>query len=122
MAYILIQTTAAPYSTSLGIDALEAAFAATNIGLRVKFVFIDDGIYQLLNHQQSQAIGHKSLAKKLSALPLFDIEDIYVCAHSARERQIDLTDNLLVNSLSVCVVDNQEMKGLLDHADHILVF
>lgn len=122
MRYILIQTTAAPYASSHSIDALEAALAATNIGMSVKFIFIDDGLYQLANNQQSQAVGHKNLAKKLSALPLFDVDDVYVCTESAKKRHINLVDNTLMASLSANVIDNKQLLSLVEHADHVLVF
>jgi len=120
--YLLIQTSQAPYSSSAAIDALEAAYAATNIGLNVKFMFVDDGVFQLLNHQNSDAIAHKSMAKKLAALPMFDIEDIYVCRASAEQRDINLEELALVEQLSVKSVAAETTQTLLLQASNVLVF
>lgn len=120
--YIMIQTSQAPYSTSAAIDALEAAYAATNIGLSVKFMFIDDGVFQLLNHQHSDAIAHKNMAKKLAALPMFDVEDIYVCASSAEQRGIILDELALVEQISAQSITSETTRALLLQASNVLVF
>jgi tRNA 2-thiouridine synthesizing protein C len=49
--YIVIQTTHSPYSSSAAIDAIDAAFAATNIGQSVVYVFAGDGVFQLTRNQ-----------------------------------------------------------------------
>ena len=117
--YILIQSTHLPYSTSNATDAYEAALAATNIGLAIKFVFVDKAIFQLHKKQQSPFIQHKSMAKKLSALPLFDIEDIYVVKPKPNTG-ITITELVLEDELSY--IDHTDFLALCKHAQHILVF
>ena len=121
-SYILVKTTQPPYSSSAAIDAIEAALAATNIGLNVKYLFINDGVYQLLNNQNSELIAHKNTSKKLSALPLFDVEDIYVCAQSATQRNIDMLTQDLVKALSVESLNAKQIFNLANNAKQILVF
>ncbi len=87
---LLVITSKPPYSTSSAIDALEAALAATNIGLEVGFLFRNEAVYQLVNDQAPDGIYHKSTLKRLSLLPLFDIESIFVCKKSAIEYDIKL--------------------------------
>jgi tRNA 2-thiouridine synthesizing protein C len=120
--YVYIQTNAAPYSTGKAIDAYEAALGATNIGLHVKFVFANDGVYQLLSNQQPELISHKSIAKKLSALPLFDVEDIFVCEASTKQRNIHLESNSVFNSLEARAISNTELYMLQANAAHVLIF
>lgn len=120
--YIYIQTNAAPYSSGKAIDAYEAALGATNIGLHVKFVFASDGVYQLLSNQQPELINHKSIAKKLGALSFFDVEDIFVCEASAKQRNIQLEKNTLFNSLEAKAVSNTELYMLQANASQVLIF
>lgn len=118
MQYLLIQSTQAPYSSSFATDAYEAALAATNIGLYVKFVCVGDGIYQLSRQQQSGDIAHKNMAKKLSALPLFDIEDIYVLNNDLSLCGLSKSDLLL----DVTIIEKDELNTLCDQAHQVLVF
>lgn len=114
--YILIQSTRAPYSTSSAIDAYEAALAASNLGLRVKYVFIDKGIHQLNVKQQGLLLSHKNMAKKLSALPLFDVEELYVLSSS----NTVIEDLVLEDEIKF--IDHEEFTYLCENASQILVF
>ena len=114
--YILIQSTRAPYSSSAAVDAYEAALAASNLGLRVKYVFVDKGIHQLNVNQQGQLISHKNMAKKLSALPLFDVEELYALSSS------NITKEDLVLSDDIEFIDHAAFVSLCENASQILVF
>jgi len=114
--YILIQSTHLPYSTSYPIDAYEAALAASNLGLKVKFVFVDKAIHQLNAHQQARSIAHKSIAKKLMALPLFDIEDLFLL-HQAPQRV-----KHLVLQEEIKIITDAQFQNLCSQAQHVLVF
>ncbi|MGB3727536.1 MAG: sulfurtransferase complex subunit TusC [Glaciecola sp.] len=115
--YILIQCTAAPYSTSSSIDAFEAALAASNIGLHVKCVFMHDGVYQLVSAQDASEIKQKNMFKKLSALPLFDIEDCFVLSNCLIQR--DLSKQQINNA---DIINSDQFNQLCQQAQHILVF
>ncbi|MFT6269082.1 MAG: tRNA 2-thiouridine synthesizing protein C [Alphaproteobacteria bacterium] len=116
--YIVIQTTQPPYSTGNAIDSLEAALAATNIGLRVIYIFVGDGVFQLLNNQQNELISHKSVYKKLTALPLFDVNLIFAQGAAIRANQISVNEiNLDVN-----IIEGSEMVKICARAQHVLVF
>ena len=100
------------------MDAFEAALAASNVGLEVRFLFQHDGVYQLLTQQDNQAIAHKSMLKKLSALPLFDIEDVYVDKYSVEQRSLSLSqDTLEWQSLNT-----HETMTLIESAKEVLIF
>lgn len=116
--YIVIQSTQAPYSSSFAIDAFEAALAASNLGIVVKFMFIDDGVYQLSAAQTPEHIKHKSMLKKLSALPLFDVEDLMVMDTHIQAR------NLSIESLGVPVrvINKEAFLRLCKQAQQVLVF
>lgn len=116
--YILIQSTHAPYHSSHAIDAYEAALGASNLGLHVKIIFSGLGLFQLLEKQEPAYIKHKNMAKKISALPLFDVEDLFVTEH-------DLTNySLCIDDLkpSVQVLSEQELSTLFKDASSVMVY
>lgn len=83
MATLLIISSHAPYYTSDAQDALEAALAASNVGIEVTMVFTHKGLYQLLEEQESSSIRKKSIRKQLKVLPLYDIDGLYYIAEDA---------------------------------------
>ena len=117
-AYLLIISSKAPYHSSNAIDAFEAALAATNVGLEVKYLFQHDGVFQLVKEQASEAIFHKNTFKKLSALPLFDVEEIYACKKSIDDRALDLSST----GIDWTALQTDEMIQLIHSAKQILVF
>lgn len=117
-SYIVIQTTRPPYSTSDSIEALEAAMAATNLGIEVVFIFVGEGVYQLLSKQENTVIFHKSMFKKLLALPLFDIESIHAESSALIQYDVGLPVEMpLINAL-----DGSQIADLCRFAKHVLVF
>ena len=116
--YIVIQTTQPPYSSSSAIDALEAALAATNIGVNVIFVFVGEGVYQLHNKQENSAIFHKSTFKKLKVLPLFDVDKIYAQHSSLIEHGVSLPNQMT----NISPISDTELVDICKQAKHVLVF
>lgn len=119
MSYLLIISTQAPYHSSMAIDAFEAALAATNVGLNVKLLFQHDGIYQCLSSQQANQIGHKNMYKKLSALALFDVEDVYLDTESVNYRGLRITNS---DAFAWQAANKNKVLELQRAAQHILVF
>lgn len=85
----LIMSRRPPYGSAHAREALDAALTTAVFEQPVAMLFLDDGVYQLLKDQDSAAIAQKNLAATLGALPLYDIDRIYVCARALRERGLD---------------------------------
>lgn len=118
-AYLLIISTQAPYHSSAAIDAFEAALAASNVGLQVKILLEDDGVYQCVDSQQAESISHKNTYKKLCSLPLFDIEDIYVNQASIDIRELRITNT---GKFSYSIINQNDVLLLKRASQQILVF
>ncbi|WP_412972997.1 DsrE family protein [Glaciecola sp. MF2-115] len=118
MTQLLIISTRPPYYSSAAQDALEAALAASNVGLSVTFVFMGGGLYQLLNGQDSKQIGKKSISKQIKAMPLYDIEPIYFMDSDLSERQI--SSNSMLNVANA--ISDLEFTHLCSTASCILRF
>jgi tRNA 2-thiouridine synthesizing protein C len=82
----------------------------------VNYVFLDDGIYQLLKGQDGAAIQSKTLGNALETLALYSIENVYVDQQSLKERGIDAAE-LLPN---IQLIENGALSSLIKNAD--LVF
>lgn len=119
MKKILFVSRHAPYGTSTAREALEALLAASAYGQDTQALFMDDGVFQLLHHQEPAALGQKSLGASLPALPLYDVENIYVHCESLRERGITKTELVLD---SVQIIDSQAVSRLLAQQDQLLSF
>lgn len=107
-----------PYGSSLAREALDAVLASSAYGQELAVLFMDDGIFQLLDNQQAELIEQKSFSKMLPALPLYDVEQLYVCAHSLKERGLTSGQLCLpVNSLT-----RREIKQLMAQQHSLLSF
>lgn len=107
-----------PYGIRNGRDAIEAALAFAAYEQKVAILFIGDGVYQLLEKQLSETIGQKSHPKLLSALPMYDIEDIFVCDQSLKARGLQ-DQPLCITPESLKA---QEINALCDNYQTILSF
>lgn len=118
MAKLLIISSQAPYFTSGAQDALEAALAASNVGVEVSYVFCHKGIYQLLTEQNSGVIEKKSILKQIKVLPLYDVNRLYFIKEDARSlcvRESDLYSEVKPLALN-------ELTDLCNSYDAILRF
>ncbi|EGG95228.1 tRNA 5-methylaminomethyl-2-thiouridine synthase TusC [gamma proteobacterium IMCC1989] len=108
----------APYGSTLAKDALDAILATSAYEQDLSIAFIDDGVFQLINNQQSELIDQKNIARILSALPLYDITQLFVCAASLAERGITLG----AISEDITVLEPEALRTLLSQQDHLLSF
>jgi tRNA 2-thiouridine synthesizing protein C len=118
MAKLLIISTQVPYATSAAQDALEAALAASNVGLDVTFVFAQQGLYQLLDGQDSSCVQKKSIVKQIKVLPLYDIDAVYYIIE-------DMTDLMLSSqalTLTAESIDTNKFNKLCADSNAILRF
>lgn len=104
-----------PYAGARATEALEAALVGAVFDMPTSLLFRDDGVWQLLADQQADALGVRTHSKLISALPQYDITDLYVCADSLAARQLDPTQ-LGADVTLVSPVQQQRLIG-----DHELV-
>lgn len=107
-----------PYGESFAREALDMALAAAAFDQPIGLLFLGDGVAQLVNTQDSTAIGEKSFEKQLSALPLYDINTIYVDATALQQRGFSETDL----SLPAQRVNATDISDLLKSYDVVLNF
>jgi len=109
----------APYGSSLAKEALDAILAASAYDQELSLLFMDDGVFQLLQAQEPKEIAQKSFAAMLPALSLYDINDVYVHKESLKARQI-ATHELILDTIKV--IDSIAVRSLLAKQNQLLSF
>lgn len=108
----------APYGAGPARSGLDAALAAAAFEQPVDLLFMGDGVLQLLPGQDGAALGVKTRGKQLAALPLYDIERVYVDAQAAARYALDLEQA----PLPAQALDADAMAQLLRDSDLLLGF
>lgn len=86
MKRIAFVFTSAPHGSSSGREGLDALLATSAFTDEIGVFFIGDGVFQLLAGQQPDAILTRDYIATFKVLPLYDIEQCWLCAASLRER------------------------------------
>ncbi|MFC6673090.1 sulfurtransferase complex subunit TusC [Marinobacterium aestuariivivens] len=84
----------------------------------VAMLFLGDGVFQLLKGQDPAGLQQKNLSATLSALPMYDIETLYVCARALRERGLETGDLVL----PVQVLEPDAIGQLIRQHDVVMSF
>ncbi|WP_415903603.1 sulfurtransferase complex subunit TusC [Neptuniibacter sp. QD29_5] len=115
---VLILNQHAPYGTSYARDALDVALTCSIFEMPVSLAFLGDGLFQLLKNQNTEQTGHKNIESMLSALPMYDIDQVFICSE-------DLETNALSESdlaLPVQIISQSSLSNLIDSHDTVLTF
>lgn len=107
-----------PYGNTRAREALDVALTAATFDQSVSMLFLGDGVLQLLRDQQPADIAQKALDKQLAALPLYDIETIYVEAAALSVRGLDVADL----ALPVQVLTPEQIAQQIGSHDIVLGF
>ena len=95
----------APYGSNRAQQSLDIALAAAVFEQTVNYIFMGDGVYQLLGNQNATSIQSKTLVNALKTLDLYGIESIFVDSQSLRERNLIPKDL----SLKASIVSRDEI-------------
>jgi len=115
---ILIVYRHPPYGESFAREALDVAMAGAAFDQSVALLFLGAGVTVLTANQQSEGIQEKSLEKQFAALPLYDVNELYVDADALRQYRLSNADL----SLSVKALDTNAITQLLERSDIVLNF
>jgi tRNA 2-thiouridine synthesizing protein C len=120
------------YGTVYAIESLEVVLIAAAFEQDVSLAFVDDGVYQIVNGQNTDGIGMKNFSKTFHALGDYDINKIYVSKESLDERGLNNDDIMPLvyedeeddwkEKPSVRVVSNDELSQLMSKQDVCLSF
>ncbi|MCP1519279.1 tRNA 2-thiouridine synthesizing protein C [Pseudomonas migulae] len=114
---LLIISRQAPWSGPSAREALDIVLAGGAFDLPIGLLFLDDGVFQLAPKQDAKALQQKDLSANLQALPMFGVEDLFVCGDSAAERGL-APDNLSLEDAQVLAA--REITALIDRYDQVI--
>lgn len=103
----------APYGSDRPRLCLDAALAAAVFEQQVNYVFMEDGVLQLLKGQDAGNIGSKTLGNALETIDLYGIENVYVSGESLAKRNLNVEDFVI----KVQLAEPEAIAGLLRQAD-----
>lgn len=114
----------APYGTIYAQESLEVVLIGAAFEQDVSVLFVDDGVYQLRSGQDTASIGVKNFSPTYRALPMYDVEKLYVERESmeargmAEEDLVDLGDE----DVSIQLLSSAEVTELMEQQDVVLSF
>ena len=122
----------APHGTVYALESLEVVLIGAAFEQDVSLAFVDDGVYQLIQGQDTAAIGSKNFSPTYKALGDYDISKIYVEQESLEMRGLSKDDLMPLTyededddwaeKDSIHVVSSAELADIIDQQDVILNF
>jgi tRNA 2-thiouridine synthesizing protein C len=114
---LLFIFTHSPYAGTLTQEGIDALLAAAAFDTKVSALFIEDGVWSLLNKQAPEKLEQKNISKVLQVLPLYDVNELYCCQQSLDSRNLgsQITEN-------VTILNDDEIKNLISKAHQVLSF
>ncbi len=117
----------APYGTIYALEILESVLISAAFEQNAVIAFIDDGVYQIMRGQDTEAIGMKNFSRTYGAVemekedadedPDLDIEwRIVVERESLEQRGLTAEDFVI----AVEVLDRAELSQLMNEQDVVL--
>ncbi|MBJ2345784.1 sulfurtransferase complex subunit TusC [Pseudomonas sp. SAICEU22] len=114
---LLLISRQAPWSGPGAREALDIVLAGGAFDLPIGLLFLDDGVFQLAAGQHAKVVQQKDLSANLQALPMFGVDDLFVCADSAAERGLAV-DALALDDLNV--LGAADIAALIDRYDQVI--
>tara|TARA_B110000858_G_C17810161_1_gene480744 strand:+ start:12613 stop:13002 length:390 start_codon:yes stop_codon:yes gene_type:complete len=105
----------APYGSNRANLCLDIALASAVFEQDVSYVFLDDGVYQILKGQDGTAINSKTLGNALETLGLYGIESVFADQQSLKRRGIDKTELLS----DIQLIDSGALSKLIESSDTV---
>lgn len=122
----------APYGTIYALESLEVVLIGAAFEQDVSLAFLDDGVFQLVNGQDTQGIGMKNFSRTYKALGDYEVRKLYVERESLAERGLTLEDLMPITyedededyaeKPAIQLVGRAELAKLMAEQDVILSF
>jgi len=109
----------APHGSAAGREGLDALLAMSALTEEIGVFFIGDGVFQLLTEQQPADILARDYIATFKVLPLYDIEQCWLCAASLRERGLSASTPLI---LDVDALEPAALRDRLNDFDVVMTF
>ncbi len=121
-----------PHGSIYALESLEVVLIGAAFEQDVALAFVDDGVYQLMQNQDTGSIGAKNFSPTFKALGDYDVSKIYVERESLELRGLTQEDLLPLTwededddwaeKDSIQVISSAELADLIEQHDVILNF
>ncbi|MDU6925866.1 sulfurtransferase complex subunit TusC [Franconibacter helveticus] len=111
--------TSAPHGSSAGREGLDALLATSALTEEIGVFFLSDGVTQVLPAQSPEKILARDYISTFKILPLYDIDQCWICAQSLRERGIPAEQNFVIKAE---VLEPEALRARLDEFDVLFTF
>ena len=121
-----------PHGSIYALESLEVVLIGAAFEQDVSLAFIDDGVFQLMQNQDTTGIGAKNFSPTFKALGDYDVSKIYVEQESLEARGLSKDDLMPLTwededddweeKDSIRVVSSAELGEILEQQDVILNF
>lgn len=111
--------TSAPHGSSAGREGLDALLATSALTDEIGVFFLSDGVTQVLPAQNPEKILARDYISTFKILPLYDIDQCWICAQSLRERGIPAEQNFVIKAE---VLEPEALRARLDEFDVLFTF
>ncbi|RLR64796.1 sulfurtransferase complex subunit TusC, partial [Pseudomonas aeruginosa] len=109
--------TKAPHGNSAGREGLDALLATSALTEDIGVFFLSDGVFQLIDNQQPDAILSRHHAATFKVLTLYDVTNVYISQEDITHRGLS-SDTPFV--LDAQVISRQEIAQKLSEYQAIL--
>jgi tRNA 2-thiouridine synthesizing protein C len=106
----------APYGTIYALEALEVVLIGAAFEQDVCMVFADDGVFEIMKGENTDAVEMKNFSPTYRALEMYDVEKLYVEKESMEQRGLS-TDDF---NVEVEVKSAAELVDLMEDMDIVL--
>jgi len=122
----------APHGTIYALESLEVVLIGAAFEQDVSVAFLDDGVFQLMDGQDTADLGVKNFSRSYRALGDYEVRKIYVERESLAERGLDSSDLMQITYEDendddagkplIRLVDRRELAQIMSEQDVILSF
>ncbi len=122
----------APYGTVYALEGLEVVLIGAAFEQDVSMAFIGDGVYQILNGQDTSDSDMKNFSPTYNALGDYEVTKLYVEQESLNERGLSVDDLMPLvyededddwaEKPSIVVLSRAELAGVMAEQDVLFNF
>ena len=113
---IAVLVTSLPLDGIAARESFDLIFALAAVDHQVSVIFSDDAVYQLVKATDSAELMIKDFRRSFKLFELYDIEDVYICAESLRQRQLQASELVL----DLQLLKSAELSQLLYTQHHVI--
>jgi tRNA 2-thiouridine synthesizing protein C len=122
----------APYGSVYALESLEVVLIGAAFEQDVSVAFVDDGVFEIIKGQKTDAIGMKNFSPTYTALGDYEVTKLYVEKESLDARGLTVDDLMdlkwedededYAEKDSIRVVSSTELADIMDEQDVVMSF